>query len=226
MLDVMLEVSTIFSQALLCLCWFWQLQFSRTIKPFSSRREVELISIPWRTGAYRLNSDDSWTPLLDWVNSTNWHDWGVDAIATDPVDPERLYLAVGAYTISWDPNNGQILRSTDQGATWASTNLPFKVGGNMPGRGIGERLAVDPNSNNILYFGARSGHGLWKSVDYGVTWNNVTAFHWVGTYFANASNVYTADIDGLAWVTFDSTSGTAGSPTPRIFVGEFAAFGY
>ena len=23
-------------------------------------------------GAYRLNSDDSWTPLLDSVNSSNW----------------------------------------------------------------------------------------------------------------------------------------------------------
>jgi hypothetical protein len=33
---------------------------------------------------------------------------------------------------------GSILRSTDQGATWSSTLLPFKVGGNMPGRGVGE----------------------------------------------------------------------------------------
>ena len=23
-------------------------------------------------GPYRLNSDDSWTPLVDWVNDTNW----------------------------------------------------------------------------------------------------------------------------------------------------------
>lgn len=32
----------------------------------------------------------------------------------------------------------------------------------MPGRGLGERLAVDPKLPNILYFGARSGNGLWK----------------------------------------------------------------
>jgi xyloglucan-specific exo-beta-1,4-glucanase len=37
-----------------------------------------------------------------------------------------------------------------------------------------KRLAVDPHSNNIIYFGARSGHGLWKSTDYGVTWNVCT----------------------------------------------------
>ncbi|TVY88107.1 Xyloglucanase, partial [Lachnellula willkommii] len=170
-------------------------------------------------GAYRLNSDDTWTPLTDFANNTNWHDWGIDALATDPVETDRLYLAVGMYTIDWDPNNGSILRSTDQGATWSETVLPFKVGGNMPGRGVGERLVVDPNDNSILYFGARSGHGLWKSTDYGVTWANVASFTWPGTYIQDASSEYTADPVGIAWVTFDSTSGATGTATPRIFVG-------
>jgi xyloglucan-specific exo-beta-1,4-glucanase len=52
----------------------------------------------------------------------------------------------------------------------------------MPGRGMGERLVVDPNNNNILYFGARSGHGLWKSTNAGATWSQVTAFPDAGTY--------------------------------------------
>lgn len=43
-------------------------------------------------GAYKLNADDSWTPLLDFVDDARWNYWGVDAIATDPVDPKRLYL--------------------------------------------------------------------------------------------------------------------------------------
>lgn len=60
------------------------------------------------------------------------------APATDPVDPSRLYVAAGMYTNSWDPNNGQILRSSDYGKTWSATNLSFKLGGNMPGRGMGE----------------------------------------------------------------------------------------
>ena len=42
------------------------------------------------------------------------------------------------YTNFWDPNNGTILISKDQGKTFASSPLPFKVGGNMPGRGLGE----------------------------------------------------------------------------------------
>jgi xyloglucan-specific exo-beta-1,4-glucanase len=42
-------------------------------------------------GAYKLNSNnDTWTPLLDW--STDSERWGVAALATDPVDTNRLYL--------------------------------------------------------------------------------------------------------------------------------------
>ncbi|EAW13711.1 putative endoglucanase [Aspergillus clavatus NRRL 1] len=170
-------------------------------------------------GAYRLNADDSWTPLQDYAANSDWHDWGVDALATDPVDPARVYLAVGLYTNEWDPENGSILRSKDRGNTWAEAKLPFKVGGNMPGRGLGERLAIDPNDNSILYFGARSGHGLWKSTDYGVTWSNVTSFTWTGTYVQDPTSSYTADRVGIAWITFDSTSGLKGSGSSRIFVG-------
>jgi len=89
-------------------------------------------------GAYRLNPDGTWSPLLDFVDNARWNYWGVDALATDPVEPKRVYLATGMYTNFWDPNNGQILASVDYGATWTNSPLPFKVGGNMPGRGMGE----------------------------------------------------------------------------------------
>ncbi|KAF9480067.1 Oligoxyloglucan reducing end-specific cellobiohydrolase [Pholiota conissans] len=172
-------------------------------------------------GAYKLNADDTWTPLLDFADDSRWNYWGVDALATDPVQPNRLYLATGMYTNSWDPSNGQILVSTDTGATFTPSKLPFKVGGNMPGRGMGERLAIDPNSNGILYFGARSGNGLWKSTDFGVTWAKVSSFTSPGTYRPDPTDTsgYNNDIIGISWVTFDKTSGSSGSPTPRIFVG-------
>ena len=118
-------------------------------------------------GAYKLNPDDSWTPLLDFADNARWDYWGTDALATDPVDPERLYLvsvldtlplvlsnlvkAVGMYTNSWDPNNGTILISSDQGKTFTPSPLPFKVGGNMPGRGVGEVCVV-----HLFIFGASS----------------------------------------------------------------------
>ncbi|MBE0343373.1 xyloglucanase, partial [Paenibacillus sp. 28ISP30-2] len=126
-------------------------------------------------GAYRWNpTDESWIPLTDSVGWEDWNKNGVDALATDPVDPNRVYIATGTYTNSWDKQNGQIMRSTDRGNTWQTTKLPFKVGGNMPGRSMGERLTIDPNKNNILFFGARSGNGLWKSSDYGATWSKVS----------------------------------------------------
>jgi xyloglucan-specific exo-beta-1,4-glucanase len=125
------------------------------------------------------------------------------------------------YTNSWDPNNGAIIRSSDKGSTWTATNLTFKVGGNMPGRGIGERLAVDPQNSKILYFGARSGNGLWKSTDGGASFSKVSSFTNVGTYVPDSTDTtgYNSDKIGLSFVTFDSTSGTTGGATSRIFVG-------
>jgi len=33
-----------------------------------------------------------------------------------------------------------------------------------------ERLAIDPNRNSVLYLGAPSGHGLWRSTDDWESW--------------------------------------------------------
>ncbi|MFB9185598.1 cellulose binding domain-containing protein [Dactylosporangium sucinum] len=173
-------------------------------------------------GAYRLDpATNRWIPLLDWVGQDNWGWNGVASLATDAVDPNKVYAAVGMYTNSWDPNNGAILRSSDKGATWQSTALPFKLGGNMPGRGMGERLAIDPNKNSILYFGAPSGNGLWRSTDSGVTWAKVSNFPNVGNYAQDPSdpNQYLTDNQGVVWVTFDKRTGTAGNTTQTIYVG-------
>jgi len=173
-------------------------------------------------GAYRWNqSNQRWTPLLDWVG---WDDWGfngVVSLATDAVDPNRVYVAAGMYTNSWDPNNGAILRSADRGATWQVSRLPFKLGGNMPGRGMGERLVVDPNDNRVLYLGAPEGNGLWRSTDRGVTWSKVNAFPNAGNWAQDPGdpNGYLSHRPGVVGVTFYKSSGASGRPTPDIYVG-------
>ncbi len=170
-------------------------------------------------GAYRLDATTNrWIPLLDWIGWDKWGWTGIDSLATDPVEPDRVYVFAGNYTNSWDPNNAAILRSADRGATWEITELPFKTGGNMPGRAMGERLAIDPNSNNILYLGTRSGNGLWRSTDFGVTWAQVESFTAVGNY-APGTGDYDGDLIGVVWVVFDGESGTATMPTPNIYVG-------
>ncbi|KAK8116478.1 glycoside hydrolase family 74 protein [Apiospora kogelbergensis] len=91
----------------------------------------------------------------------------------------------------------------------------------MPGRGTGERLAVDPANPDILYFGARSGKGLWKSTDGGASFAKVDSFKAVGTYAPQPgdSTGLNSDIQGLTFVTFDSTSAALNGATSRIFVG-------
>ncbi|MFB9235858.1 cellulose binding domain-containing protein [Plantactinospora siamensis] len=173
-------------------------------------------------GAYRWDQTaQSWTPLLDWVGADKWGYNGVVSLAADPVQTNRVYAAVGMYTNDWDPNNGAILRSSDKGATWQVTELPFKNGGNMPSRGTGERLAVDPNKGSILYYGAEGGNGLWRSTDYGATWAKVTNFPNAGNYQANPNDTtgYNSQNQGLSWVTFDKSTATSGSATQTIYVG-------
>ncbi|WP_119582271.1 cellulose binding domain-containing protein [Streptomyces europaeiscabiei] len=173
-------------------------------------------------GAYRwVEASKTWTPLLDSVGWDDWGHTGVVSLASDSVDPNKVYVAAGTYTNSWDPGNGAILRSSDRGASWQKTNLPFKLGGNMPGRGMGERLAVDPNRNSVLYLGAPSGKGLWRSTDSGVTWSQVTNFPNVGNYVADPSDTsgYSSDNQGIVWVTFDETTGTSGNATRTLYVG-------
>lgn len=173
-------------------------------------------------GAYIMNNaTNRWKPLLDWVGWDDWGYTGVVSLATDPVDPDNLYLAVGTYTNEWDPNNGAILRSGDRGASFSITPLPFKIGGNMPGRGMGERLAIDPNDNGTLYFGAPEGNGLWKSIDFGATWSQVSNFPNLGHYADDPTdpNGYLSMEHGIVWVTFDPSSGTSGSGSSVIYVG-------
>ncbi|MEY9995713.1 hypothetical protein ABIE67_007745 [Streptomyces sp. V4I8] len=173
-------------------------------------------------GAYRWQeSSKTWTPLQDSVGWDDWGHTGVVSLASDSVDPDRVYAAVGTYTNSWDPKNGAVMRSSDRGASWQKTELPFKVGGNMPGRGMGERLAVDPNKNSVLYLGAPSGKGLWRSTDSGVTWSQVANFPNVGNYVQDPSDTsgYASDNQGLVWVTFDESTGTSGNATKTIYVG-------
>ncbi len=173
-------------------------------------------------GAYRYNpTTEKWIPLTDMIGFDDWNNLGCDSLATDPVDTNRVYIAAGTYTNEWTSSNGCILRSTDKGDTWEVTELPFKMGANMLGRSMGERLTVDPNSNNVLYMGTRSGNGLWKSTDYGVTWNQVSTFTEVGNYApaSEDSTQYDTTLTGVVWVTLDSSSSTTGTPCQTIYVG-------
>jgi hypothetical protein len=156
-------------------------------------------------GAYRWDqTNTAWIQLFDGVGRSEAGQRCIESIATDPTDANRVYIAGGGWT---GDATGGVFWSTDQGKTLNYVNTPFKMAGNDPGRGIGERMQVDPNSPNIIYFGSRI-HGLFKSTDYAKTWTKIASFP-VTT---------TADNVGLCIVTFDPKSSTAGIPTKDIYV--------
>ena len=177
-------------------------------------------------GLYRQDpTSKKWIPLTDFVSPEEWNMLGGESFATDPVEPNICYFAAGTYTNNWTNMNGMILRSTDYGNTWERYEMPIKFGGNMPGRSIGERLMIDPNCHSILYFGARSGNGLWKSIDSGKTWKKVSSFPVDGDFVQDPEYAYTADKIGIGWIAFDTTSSVFGQPSKRIFVGAEQATG-
>ncbi len=167
-------------------------------------------------GAYRSDpsnpSGRRWRPLTDWAGRNDENLTGIESIAADPVDPNRVYIAAGQYL---NGGNGQILSSTDMGRTWTRNNIGAPMGGNVNGRSMGERLAIDPNLPSTIYFGSRTA-GLWKSTDSAQTWTAVSGFPMTG-----AGSCGTVDSScGVTFVVFDPRSGSPGSPTPTIYVGD------
>lgn len=157
-------------------------------------------------GVYRRDGGGkTWQPLLDWVSRDQAHYMGVESLALDPSDPDRVYLAVGLYTKSW-AGTGAMLRSKDRGRTWERTDMAIKMGGNEWGRACGERLAVDPNQPSTVFFGSRQA-GLLVSRDHGATWEKRPGLP------EGTGN----DPIGVTAVMFDAKSGKPGMATPIVY---------
>ena len=174
-------------------------------------------------GAYRWDSTAlRWIPITDWVGEQDVNLTGIESIALDPSDSNRVYLAAGTYSRS----EAAILRSEDQGRTFKRTDVSFRMGGNESGRFNGERLAVDPNLGDILFFGSRR-DGLWKSPDRGVTWQKVGGFQTIADGEPAPVSSTTTNSRfrfgfwqqpvGIVCVRFDPSSGRTGSATRGIY---------
>lgn len=167
-------------------------------------------------GAYRWNAaTTSWIPITDHIGSVS-DDMGILSIALDPQDASKLYLLTGKYSNSWTGEYGHVLVSSDTGRTFTSTTLHLKNGGNLDGRGCGERLAVDPNKSGLLFlagsawdsskdgtFMKRFKGALWKSANGGATFDSVA----------------TGPVGNGTFVLFDPASGTKGSASQVIYAG-------
>src|ERR1017187_10206436 len=160
-------------------------------------------------GGYRWDaSTRRWIPLMDFTGFNDWNTLGVESIAADPANSQKVWVAAGEYTQS-SAGNGRLLRSANQGRTWQITDLPIELASNQNGRNMGERLAVDPRDDRVLYL-ASPANGLWRRTDGGVAWSQVASFPVTSS----------PDDIGLSFVTFDSRGGRRGTPTSTIFVGD------
>ena len=149
-----------------------------------------------------------WIPLLDFLGRANGGDMGVESLGLDPSDPQRLYLSTGLNYNNDPTQQNHFFLSDNQGNTFTQVNAPFPINGNDNGRDAGERFAVDPNLGTTIYYGSRTA-GLWKSLDRGLTWNQVTTFPVTGK---------TAGA-GVVFITFVPSSGISGTATPVIYAG-------
>lgn len=162
-------------------------------------------------GVYRWEDKAKvWIPLQDAQSESSY--MGSESIALDPVDPNTVYVAAGMYR--HDP--AAIMRSRNRGDKWEIFPVPFKMGGNEDGRGLGERLAIDPNQTSTLYFASRH-DGLMKSTDSGETWKQLASFPLKGNGLPAQNQPTNA---GLSFVVFDPTSGQPGRPSQTLFVGS------
>jgi len=170
-------------------------------------------------GAYRWNATTSaWTPITDGLGfgagESTYH--GAESIAVDPNNDQLVYMVTGMYTLDGggNPQSGRIYVSSNRGDTWTYYDLPFPVGGNEPGRALGERLSVDPNKPSTLFYGSRTA-GLWKSTDSGHTWTQVTSLS--STVLTGAQIKAVGDARGVESIIFDTSTKGTGTPTSTLY---------
>ena len=166
-------------------------------------------------GAYRWDaSTSSWIPITDGLGVADsfWH--GVESIALDPNNDQMVYMVTGMYNSA--DATARLYISGDRGSSWTSVNLPFSAGSNNNGRGMGERLMVDPNKPSILFFGSRTA-GLWKSADSGRTWAQVTSLSST-KLTADQLNTLGGNAMGVELVVYDTSTKGTGTATATLYV--------
>lgn len=147
-------------------------------------------------GAYRWDKGQGkWVSLSYNITEEDVGLMGIDGLAADPDEPNKLYLLAGTSYFS----NGKtcVLISEDYGNTFEAIDVTelIKVSGNGMGRQNGERIAIDPNDHNTIYAGGRTG-GMIKSTDGGRTWTVLKSL-------SDATKVNTPNNNGICSIVID-----------------------
>ena len=154
----------------------------------------------WVPGA---GGNGQWLPIADAIVPSTTPDahgtMNVVSIAVDPTDRDKLYIAVGRPGSAFSG----IYASTDRGANWTLIHSGVAMDGNGTFRNRGERLAVDPNNPDLLWFGSTE-NGLQKGVKSGSTWTWST----ISAADVPFGQVASGGKAGVTFVTCDANSGS------------------
>ncbi|MBW2523215.1 MAG: hypothetical protein JRI23_03530 [Deltaproteobacteria bacterium] len=113
-----------------------------------------------------LRSDDRGTTWTEYANES-WTYRMLDSLPTfaaDPVDCDRIYAIDGSGDLA-----------IFDGQSWTSTGVLALAGGTEYGNHV-RTVAVDPGDNQVIYAGmhATGLSCIWRSLDGGSTWEDIT----------------------------------------------------
>lgn len=99
---------------------------------------------------------------------------GVESLEVDPSNIDVVYMAFILTTSNdvkaqYPSSTGALYKSTDRGLNFTRTGLIVPMQPNGATRHHGERIAVDPNNSDIVYYGSVA-NGLHASFDGAATW--------------------------------------------------------
>jgi hypothetical protein len=116
----------------------------------------------WKT----INQGGTWTCITN-----DFASCGISDVVVDQANPNIIYVLTG-------DGDGQhtfsigVMKTIDGGLTWKTTGLKF----NVDEFRFGYCLRMHPTNHNILLVGTN--YGIFKTVDAGDNWNNVTTNIW------------------------------------------------
>ena len=157
-------------------------------------------------GVYQWDtSNNLWIPITDGKIPY----YGIEALALNPSDENEIFLITGGSSSGFA--TGKLYKSTDKGVTWKQlTNFSVPVAVNDPWRNDDPRLTVDPNNGGAVMFFASRQNGLWKSLNFGVSWTRIAST------VIPSGNVSSG---GQSFVVFDKNSGNTSTNSTTLYVG-------